>query len=86
MTKYLPFIVAALIITAFSAAFTVKESMQALVVQFGEIKGEPITKAGLHFKLPFIQDVRYFDKRILSWDGTTAVWEGQAIDPAQWER
>ena len=49
--------------------FSVMEGTQALITQFGEIRGEPITKAGLHFKLPFIQDVRTFDKRILSWDG-----------------
>jgi membrane protease subunit HflC len=49
--------------------FEVPEGSQALITQFGEIKGEPIDKAGIHFKLPFIQDARFFDKRILSWDG-----------------
>ncbi|MCX6127076.1 MAG: protease modulator HflC [Proteobacteria bacterium] len=52
-----------------SMFFTVSEGTQALITQFGEIKGEPITKAGMHFKLPFIHDVRTFDRRILSWDG-----------------
>lgn len=51
------------------AFFIVKESEQVLVTQFGKIVGEPIKKSGLYWKLPLIQDVRYFDKRILSWDG-----------------
>jgi membrane protease subunit HflC len=42
--------------------------VQALITEFGQIQGKPITKAGLRFKLPY-QDVRYFDKRILTWDG-----------------
>src|SRR5690606_16441312 len=48
--------------------FTVPEGVQALITEFGQIQGKPITKAGLKFKLPY-QDVRYFDKRILTWDG-----------------
>lgn len=56
-------------VTVFSAVFTVKEGQQAFITEFGKIRGEPITQAGLHFKVPFIQDVRTFDKRILQWDG-----------------
>lgn len=52
-----------------SAAFTVDQSEQAIVVQFGEPKGGIINRPGLHFKLPFIQSVRRFDKRLLIWDG-----------------
>jgi membrane protease subunit HflC len=51
------------------AFYTVAENEQAIVLQFGRPVGEPVTAAGLHFKLPFIQDVRRFDKRILTWDG-----------------
>lgn len=61
--------IVALMLTINSASFTISEGTQALITQFGAIKGEPINKAGLHFKLPFLQDVRTFDKRILSWDG-----------------
>jgi membrane protease subunit HflC len=57
------------LLAANGSYYTLPEGMQALITQFGEIKGEPISKAGLHYKLPFIHDVRYFDKRILSWDG-----------------
>ena len=56
-------------VTIFSTVFTVKEGQQAFKTEFGKIRGKPITEAGLHFKVPFIQDVRTFDKRILQWDG-----------------
>ncbi len=49
--------------------FVVDETEQAIVLQFGRPIGEPITTAGLNFKIPFIQDVRTFDKRVLEWDG-----------------
>lgn len=61
-------IFAALVIIA-SAAFIVTEGRQAIITQFGRPVGDPVTKAGLHFKKPFVQDVRFIDKRILSWDG-----------------
>ena len=49
--------------------FTLPEHQQAIVLQFGSVQGEPRVEPGLHFKVPFIQDVRYFPKRILGWDG-----------------
>ncbi len=52
-----------------SAAYTLNEAEQAIVLQFGRPIGNSITEAGLHFKVPFIQDVIKFDKRILEWDG-----------------
>ena len=60
-------VVLALGITAFSATYTVYQTRQALVLQFGSpvrITQDP----GLHFKLPFIQNVTYFDRRILDID------------------
>ena len=45
------------------------EGRQAIITQFGKPVGDPIVNAGLHFKMPFVQEVRYVDKRILSWDG-----------------
>ncbi len=50
-----------------SAAFTVRETQQVLIRQFGEVQrivGDP----GLHFKIPFIQKATYFDKRVLDFD------------------
>src|SRR5712671_2692148 len=49
--------------------YTVKQTEQVIVTQFGKPVGEPITNPGLHFKLPFIQEVNRIDKRFLEWDG-----------------
>ncbi len=49
--------------------YIVDETQQVVVTQFGEPIGAPITQAGLHFKIPFVQTVNYFEKRILEWDG-----------------
>ncbi len=51
------------------AAYTVNMREQVVITQFGEPKGDPVTEAGLKFKMPFIQKVNSFDKRILEWDG-----------------
>ncbi len=58
-----------LFVVIYSSAFIVTEGRQAIKTQFGRPIGEPVTEAGLHFKTPFIQKVRYVDKRILTWDG-----------------
>ncbi|HQA09124.1 protease modulator HflC [Zoogloea sp.] len=47
--------------------FTVDQRQHALVFQLGEVKGQ-ISEPGLHGKIPLIQNVRYFDKRILTLD------------------
>jgi modulator of FtsH protease HflC len=60
-------VLAAAAFVLFNAAFTVFQTQQALVLQLGEPK-EVIRDAGLHFKLPFIQNVIYLDKRILDLD------------------
>lgn len=51
------------------AAYVVTEGRQAVVTEFGRPVSPGETAAGLYFKLPFIQDVQYVDKRILTWDG-----------------
>jgi membrane protease subunit HflC len=53
----------------FSSIYTVDEVEQVIVTQFGKPIGEPVTTAGLKFKVPFIQEVNPIDKRILEWDG-----------------
>lgn len=69
--KYTPIIVilviAAIIIA--SGVYVLDERQQAIVTQFGDPVGGPIQDAGLHFKIPFIQKVHMFEKRILEWDG-----------------
>jgi membrane protease subunit HflC len=51
------------------SAFTVDQRQRAIVFQLGEIK-DVIEEPGLHFKWPLIQNIRYFDTRILTWDDT----------------
>lgn len=59
-----------LALVLFLASFyTVDETQQVIILQFGRPVGEPIQEAGLNFKLPFIQTVKVFDKRVLEWDG-----------------
>ena len=62
---FLIVIVVAGIAGLYSALFTVDQTQQALVLQFGDPK-RTIQKPGLAFKLPFVQDVVYYEKRVLS--------------------
>lgn len=66
-------LVVVLVILGRMFLFTVPEYEQAVVVQLGSPVGQPVTRAGLHWKLPMVQDVHYFDKRILEWDGDPEV-------------
>jgi membrane protease subunit HflC len=52
-----------------SSIYTVSEVQQAIITQFGKPVGEPVTTAGLKFKVPLIQDVNPIDRRILEWGG-----------------
>lgn len=54
-------------IAAYGSAFIVSPTAQALVLQFGQVK-RAIQEPGLYFKVPFIQNVEYLDKRILDLD------------------
>ena len=83
-----------------NSAYIIDQSEQAIIVQFGEPIGEVVDQPGLHWRVPFIQDVRRFDKRLLAWDGdvsqiptlgrefivvdTTARW--RIADPLQFLR
>ena len=49
--------------------YVVKETDQVILTQFGKPVGEPVTEAGFHFRLPFIQEVNRIEKRFLPWDG-----------------
>ena len=62
-------VVVALIVVAANGIYVLPEGRQAVVTQFGRPVGDPVTEAGLKFKMPFVQDVTYFDKKILIWDG-----------------
>lgn len=60
-------LIAAAIFLAYSSLFTVHQTQQALVLQFGETKRQ-ITEPGLAWKIPFVQNVIFLDKRILDLD------------------
>jgi membrane protease subunit HflC len=62
-------LVAALVVAA-ASTFRVGEAEQVIITQFGDPIGEPIAQPGLHFKVPFVQQANYFDKRFLEWDGS----------------
>lgn len=62
-------VVVALVVVVLNGFFILPEGKQAVLTQFGRPVGTPIVDAGIHFKTPFIQEVTYFEKRILIWDG-----------------
>ena len=62
-------VVAAAAILVYNAAYTVNETEQVIITQFGRIVGTPKTDPGLKFKVPFIQRANYFAKNLLDWDG-----------------
>lgn len=62
-------IVIVLIFTAVNGVYILQEGRQAIITQFGRPIGQPVTEAGLHFKTPFVQEVTFFEKKILIWDG-----------------
>jgi membrane protease subunit HflC len=62
-------LVAAVILSVLDGFYILQEGKQAVITQFGAPVGESKTTAGLKFKMPFIQRVRFFEKRILIWDG-----------------
>lgn len=51
------------------STYTVNQAEQVILTQFGSPVGDPVTTPGLHYKLPYIQQVNRFDKRYLAWDG-----------------
>jgi len=70
-TRWLALVVIALaVITTWSSLYTIAETEQVVITQFGEPIGKPIDEPGLHVKLPFVQEVNVFDKRWLEWDGS----------------
>jgi membrane protease subunit HflC len=61
--------VALALFTASSAFYTVAETEQVIITQFGEPMGSAVTQAGLHMKIPFTQEANVFEKRWLEWNG-----------------
>ena len=69
LTSALIVIGVALVVVFSGVFYTVHQTEQVIITQFGKPVGDPITEPGLHFKLPFIQEVNRIDKRFLEWDG-----------------
>src|SRR5712671_6127750 len=69
MAAPLIILVVLVLLMAGGTFYQVDETEQVVVTQFGEPARAPITTPGLKLKVPFIQTVRRFDKRILEWDG-----------------
>ncbi len=67
MKKILLIVAAVLGIVAYQSLFVVQEVNQAIVLQFGDPK-KIITKPGLNYKIPFIQNVVFLDRRVLNLD------------------
>src|SRR5882724_4065311 len=51
--------------------YTVNQTEQLIITQFGKPVGDPITEPGLHFKAPLVQRVNRLDKRFLEWEGAS---------------
>ena len=63
-------LVVLLAIVGLSSVFTVNEREQVLVLQFGEVK-RLVSRAGIHFKLPLIQNTVYYERRVLDYDASS---------------
>jgi membrane protease subunit HflC len=61
-------IIVAVLFVGMDGLYVVNEAEQAIVTQFGKPVGD-VVKPGLHLKIPFVQKVNRFEKRILKWDG-----------------
>ena len=60
-------VIAAVLVVLGTSIFTVDQRQHAIIFQLGEVR-DVIAEPGLYFKWPLIQNVRYFDKRILTLD------------------
>ncbi len=68
--RYLLAIVLLVALLVFSGTcYTLQETEQALITEFGKPVGQPVTNAGLHFKMPVTQEVNRIPKQVLEWDG-----------------
>jgi len=72
-SKIMSYLIVVLVVAAFiilsNALYVVDETEQVVITQFGRPMGDPVTEAGLHLKMPFVQQTNYFEKRLLEWDG-----------------
>ena len=71
--KYTPIAIAVVVLIAIigsvTSMYVVTEKDQVFITRFGKIQGDPTREPGLYFKVPFIDKLWRFEKRILEWDG-----------------
>ena len=68
-TNVILILIAICLIVLITCTYSVDETEQVVLTQFGRPVGEPSIEPGLYFKLPFIQAVNVFPKNLLEWDG-----------------
>ncbi len=68
--KLIAVLIVVLIVVVIGGSFlyTVSETQQVVITQFGKVQ-RVVQEAGLHVKVPIIEQVNYYEKRILEWDG-----------------
>ena len=71
LLAFLVILIGAAAVGIYLSAFIVRQTEQAIVLQFGKPARDPITKPGLHWKIPVVETVDYFDKRILDLDNAS---------------
>ena len=69
LNMFIAIIILIVLIAISGVMYVVDETKQVVITQFGKPVEKPITTAGLHFKKPFVQKARFFEKRLLEWDG-----------------
>ena len=68
MKRLISFFLILAVVVAYSSLYTVTELERAVVIRLGKPVGEPIETSGLKFKVPFVDKVVFFDKRLLEYD------------------
>ena len=69
MKNYFNILSVVVLLIIMNSFYVITEKEQAVKTEFGKPVGGPIIDAGLHFKLPLIQTIIKFEKRVLEWDG-----------------
>ena len=62
-------LIALAVLVAMDGFYIVDETEQVVITQFGAPVGDAISEPGIQFKIPFVQEANFFDKRYLEWDG-----------------
>ncbi len=81
-------LVLAFVIVLANGFFIVTETQQVVITQFGKPVGKTVVTPGIHYKIPFIQNTTFFDKRFLEWEKAgvfEALWKAGLAEYDQME-